>query len=47
MSTHATQVTDDENWEELLNSEASRKFLAEQVKMAEDLLKSNTSQDHT
>lgn len=38
MSTPITQLTDDEIWEELLHSEASRKFLAEQVRKAEEIL---------
>lgn len=39
MSAQTTPATDEEIWEELLNSEASRKFLAEQVNKAEEFLK--------
>jgi hypothetical protein len=31
--------SDDEIWDELLNSEASKKFLDDQIKKAEELLK--------
>lgn len=38
MNAQTTPATDEEIWEELLNSEASRKFLAEQVRKAEEIL---------
>ena len=47
MTAQSTPATDDAIWEELLASEASHKFLAQQVMMAEDLLNSNTSQADT
>ena len=34
----STPATDNEIWDELLHSEASRKFLAEQVRKAEEIL---------
>lgn len=39
MNAQSTPATDEEIWEELLNSKASRKFLAEQVRKAEEILK--------
>lgn len=39
MTDQSPLPADEEIWDELLNSEASKKFLDEQVKKAEELLK--------
>lgn len=44
MNAQTTPATHEEIWEELLHSEASRKFLAEQVKKAEELLGTQAAQ---
>lgn len=44
MTAPSTPATDDAIWEELLASEASHKFLAEQVSKAQELLDTYTAQ---
>lgn len=39
MTDQSPLSSDEEIWDELLNSEASKRFLDEQVKKAEELLK--------